>query len=83
MSCALTGGRQKPCKDAVGGIKKIYFVDFGGLNDITTTNDEVTDADGTFNYHRYDVKGNSSLDFDSEEQVWVDQYISRKRNNFL
>ena len=62
MSCALTGGRQKPCKDAVGGIKKIYFVDFGGLNDITTTNDEVTDANGTFSYHRYDVKGNSSLE---------------------
>lgn len=62
MSCALTGGRNKPCKDAVGGIKKIYFVDFGGLNDITTTNDEVTDLNGTFNYHRYDVKGNSSLE---------------------
>jgi hypothetical protein len=62
MSCDLTGGRQKPCKDAVGGIKKIYFVDFGDLNDITTTNDEVTDLNGTFNYHRYDVKGNSSLE---------------------
>ena len=62
MACDLTGGRAKPCKDAVGGIRKIHFVDFGDLGTITLTDDEVTDMDGTFSYHTYDVKGNSSLE---------------------
>lgn len=62
MACDLTGGRAKPCKDAVGGIKKIHFVDFGDLGTITLTDDQVTDMDGTFTYHTYDVKGNSSLE---------------------
>ena len=62
MSCALTGGRKKPCKDAVGGIKKIHFVDFGNLGTITLTDDEVTDMAGAFTFHTYDVKGNSSLE---------------------
>lgn len=63
MSCDLTGGRLKPCKDAVGGIRKIHFVDFGDLGAVTVgSNDEVTDMDGTFTYHTYDVKGNSSLE---------------------
>lgn len=63
MACDLTGGRAKPCKDAVGGIRKVHFVDFGDLGDMPLgTNDEITDMDGTFNYHTYDVKGNSSLE---------------------
>jgi len=62
MSCDLTGGRLKPCKDAVGGIRKIHFVDFGDLGTVSVTDDEVTDLSGTFDYHTYDVKGNSSLE---------------------
>lgn len=63
MACDLTGGRLRPCKDAVGGIKKIHFVDFGDLGTLTIgTDDEITDMSGTFNYYTYDVKGNSSLE---------------------
>lgn len=62
MACDLTGGRLKPCKDAVGGIRKVHFVDFGDLGTITLTDDEVTDLSGTFTYHTYDVKGNTSLE---------------------
>lgn len=72
MSCELTTGRLKPCKDAVGGIRKIHFVDFGDLGDVTlasdsdsTNPDNVTDIGGTagaLTYHTYDVKGNSSLE---------------------
>ena len=52
MACDLTGGRLRPCKDAVGGIKKIHFVDFGDLGTLTFgSSDEITD-----------VKGNSSLE---------------------
>jgi hypothetical protein len=62
MACDLTGGRSKPCKDAVGGIRKIHFADFGDLGTVTLTDDEITDLSGTFTYHTYDVKGNSSLE---------------------
>lgn len=63
MACDLTGGRLRPCKDAVGGIKKVHFVDFGDLGTLTVgSNDEITDMSGTFNYYTYDVKGNSSLE---------------------
>ncbi len=63
MACDLTGGRAKPCKDAVGGIRQIHFVDFGDLGAVTLgSNDEVTDMAGTFTYYTYDVKGNSSLE---------------------
>jgi len=61
MSCILTSGRLKPCKDAIGGIRKLYFVDFGVLGDVTITDDEVTEISGTFDYYEYDVKGNSDL----------------------
>jgi len=61
MACILTGGRLKPCKDAVGGIRKLYFVDFGDLGDVTVTDDEITDIAGVFTYYEYDVKGNSDL----------------------
>ena len=28
MACVLTSGRTNPCKDAVGGIKNVYLLDF-------------------------------------------------------
>ena len=28
MACDLSLGRKEPCKDVVGGIKNVYFVDF-------------------------------------------------------
>jgi hypothetical protein len=63
MACDLSSGRLKPCKDAVGGIKKIHFVDFGDLGTVTLgSDDELTDSTGTFTYYTYDVKGNSSLE---------------------
>ena len=33
MGCLITSGRKVPCKSAVGGIKTIYFADFGTLGD--------------------------------------------------
>lgn len=63
MACDLTGGRKKPCKNAVGGVVKVHFVDFGDLGTVTVgSNDEITDMSGTFSYSTYDVKGNSSLE---------------------
>ena len=62
MACNLSAGRAVPCKDVVGGIQKVFFVDFGGLGDVTYTADEITDASGTFSAYEYDLKGGSSLE---------------------
>tara|TARA_R100001460_G_scaffold33416_2_gene65387 strand:+ start:472 stop:999 length:528 start_codon:yes stop_codon:yes gene_type:complete len=64
MACALTTGRSLPCKSAFGGIKKVYFGDFGGLTAVTLGADgEVTTITGTQpDWYEYDVKGNSSLE---------------------
>ncbi len=29
MACTLTTGRKLPCKSAFGGIKRVYFADYG------------------------------------------------------
>jgi hypothetical protein len=47
MACDLTKGRAVPCKDVVGGIYAVYFVDFGDLGTVTLTNDEITNISGT------------------------------------
>jgi len=62
MSCGINLGRKEPCKDVVGGIKAVYFTDFGDLGTVTQTDDEITDLSGTFTAYKYEVKGNSSFE---------------------
>ncbi len=62
MACDLSLGRKEPCKDVVGGIKAVYFTDFGDLGTVTKTDDEITDLSGTFTAFKYEVKGNSSFE---------------------
>lgn len=63
MACDLTKGRIEPCKDVVGGIKAVYFIDYG---DITIAYDSV-DTDsvedlGAVTAYKYELKGNSSFE---------------------
>jgi hypothetical protein len=62
MACDLTKGRKEPCKDVVGGLKAVYFTDFGDFGTVTQTDDEITDMDGTFTAYKYELKGNSSFE---------------------
>ena len=62
MACDLTRGRKEPCKDVVGGLRAVYFTDFGGFGTVTQTDDEITDMDGTFTAYKYELKGNSSFE---------------------
>ena len=65
MACDLTLGRKEPCKDVVGGIKAVYFVDFGDFSSIAydSTDTDVIDTLGsTLTCRQYDVKGNSSFE---------------------
>jgi len=65
MACGLTKGRKEPCKDVVGGIKNVYFVDFGDLGNVTE-DDEITnmtgDSSNNLTAFKYEVKGNSSFE---------------------
>jgi len=62
MACDLTRGRKEPCKDVVGGIRAVYFTDFGDYGTVTQTDDEITDMSGTFTAFKYELKGNSSFE---------------------
>jgi hypothetical protein len=62
MACDLTRGRKEPCKDVVGGIRSVYFTDFGDYGTVTQTDDEITDMSGTFTAFKYELKGNSSFE---------------------
>lgn len=66
MACALTKGRIEPCKDSVGGLKEIYFADFGDL-DATGSNIAADDSIDNFDassgtIYKYELKGNSSFE---------------------
>jgi hypothetical protein len=63
MACTLTKGRIEPCKDVVGGIKNVYFTDFGDFGTVSQdADDQITDMTGTFTAYKYELKGNSSFE---------------------
>ena len=62
MGCLITSGRKVPCKSAVGGIKTIYFADYGTLGDVTIVAGEITAVTGAVEFFQFDVKGNSSME---------------------
>ena len=63
MSCTLSLGRTEPCKDSVGGIKTVYFIDYGTMTvTYDVTNTDVIDDLGTITAYKYDLKGNNSFE---------------------
>ena len=74
MACALTAGRTEPCKEQVGGIDRVYFINFDsdgvGVTDATATfdtgdsyvgGDKLTAVTGTPAAFEYEIKGASSF----------------------
>ena len=64
MACALSLGRIEPCKDVVGGIQAVYFLNY---QDLTVTYDATnTDAIDTLGSgltaYKYELKGTSSFE---------------------
>jgi hypothetical protein len=63
MACDINLGRLEPCKDSVGGINAVYFVNYGDLGAITYDSTDVDVIDtvaGTPSAYKYDVRGNST-----------------------
>jgi hypothetical protein len=65
MACEnLSLGRLKPCKDSVGGLKAVYFINYGDITALTydSTDTDVIDSIGTgVSAYKYDVHFMSSL----------------------
>jgi len=67
MACDISLGRLEPCKDSNGGLKAVYFVNWGdiGYNTISYGSGNQTDAideiTGSPNAYRYELKGTSSF----------------------
>jgi len=64
MACDISLGRIEPCKDSVGGLKAVYFVNYGDATGYTydATNTDVIDAvAGTPVAYKYDLKGASTF----------------------
>tara|TARA_R110000803_G_scaffold115919_1_gene184538 strand:+ start:747 stop:1310 length:564 start_codon:yes stop_codon:yes gene_type:complete len=63
MACDIDLGRLEPCKDSVGGINAVYFINYGDFGAITynATDEDVIDSiAGTPSAYKFDVRGNSS-----------------------
>jgi len=62
MACILTTGRKLPSKASQGGLKAVYFADYGTLGDATIVDGEITVLAGTPAWFKYELKGSSSLE---------------------
>jgi len=62
MACLLTKGRALPCKSGVGGLKSVYFADYGTLGAITIASNEISAIAGSPTLMQFDIKGNSTLE---------------------
>jgi len=71
MPCLLATGRTLPCKDAVGGLQKVFLCDYDTLGALTITDGVLTAIAGTPDLYEYDIKGASN----------VEQTITTSRDN--
>ncbi len=61
MACNLTVGRKIPCKDVVGGIKAVFFINYGTALTFDSTDTDVVDdiqlvGGGAITALKYEVK---------------------------
>ena len=65
MACDISLGRIEPCRDSVGGLDAVYFVNDGAITGFTmdtTDADVIASVDGTPDAYKYDLKGNSTFE---------------------
>jgi len=63
MACLLTSGRDLGCQSGnVGGLKTVYFADFGTLGAATITAGAITALAGTPDWFQFDLKGSSNME---------------------
>ncbi len=69
MACDISLGRLEPCKDSVGGLKSIYFINYDNsfLSDITLdTDDIITAIAPTYSAYKFELRGANTFDETNE-----------------
>lgn len=67
MSCDLGNGRLEVCKDSVGGLDAVYFINFGDFNPESDVSYSVTNADiitaiaNVTACYKFELKGTNSF----------------------
>jgi len=66
MGCDISAGRNEPCKDAVGGLKNIYILNYESMTSFTVDADDQVTAGvpvtGSPDIYKYELKGSNVLD---------------------
>ena len=63
MPCNISAGRLEGCKDSVGGLTAVYFVNFGEMGALTITDETITGiAATTPDAYKYDLRGTSTFE---------------------
>lgn len=67
MACDLANGRLEVCKDAVGGIDAVYFINYGDFNpetDVTYVagTDTIDTVGNVSSLYKYELKGTNSFE---------------------
>ncbi len=63
MPCNISAGRLEGCKDSVGGLTAVYFVNFGEMGELTITDETITGiAATTPDAYKYDLRGTSTFE---------------------
>lgn len=60
MACLLTQGRQEVCKESVGGLQGVYFINFTTGSFTKNASGQVTALPSGSTVYYYELKGNSS-----------------------
>jgi hypothetical protein len=65
MSCDISLGRLEPCKTSRGGLRAVYFVNFGGLGNVSydaVNTDLIEGFSLAPTAYKYDLKGDSTYE---------------------
>jgi hypothetical protein len=66
-TCDLSAGRLEPCKDSIGGLKKVFFLN-SGFTTVEDVEDMITDINdgattpGAVTLYQYDLKDASNME---------------------
>jgi hypothetical protein len=60
LNCQLSAGRNEVCKESVGGLQGVFFINYS-TGSFAKTNNEVTAVPSGSTLYYYELKGNSSM----------------------
>lgn len=64
MACLIGAGRLEGCKDSVGGLNAIYFINYGDAEGFVATDEEITGISAATppSAYKYDLRGTSTFE---------------------